>query len=515
MLNFDFYFYWNILLRRLKYVSGIVFVCLCVALAVAYLLPSVYSSSAKILLEAPQIPAEMARSTVPVGAVEQLQIIQQQITSRDNLLELASKLGDEPGFKMNRYGEDVVREMRSRIVFDQVSLGDQGGGGTMVVSVSFLAAKPDLAAKIANQLATMILGSNQRQRTDRAGNTFQFFNQDVSRLVSELNRLEADILKFKTENRNSLPESLDFRRSQQSALQDRLISLERDEADLRTRRGNLVAGYSDGDLRQGSTPLTSEQQTLASLKRASAEQLALFSETSPNIVALRARVADIERSIVDMPTTGNQKGERREAAQGGRMGLNLQLSDIDNRLATIDVEKRDTAVKMDEMTSSIADTPATETALNSLTRNRESLQVQYNAATARRAEASIGEQIEMRADGGRFSLLEAAIPPETRLSPKRTRILAIGGAAGLVLGLALVVLLELLNKKIRSPAELMRLLQYEPFAVVPDMQPARRRARLVDRAAAILKHLTFFLSSGQTAIKPPTAALHRPGEKSP
>lgn len=493
MLDVDFYFYWKIFLRRLHYVAGIVLVCLCAAVATAYLLPAVYSSSARILVEAPQIPVEMARSTVPVGPIEQLQIIQQQITSRDNLLELASKLSDEPGFKVNRYGEDIVREMRSRIVFEQVPLDAQGGGGAMVLSVSFLAAKPDVAAKIANQIAAMILGSNQQQRTDRASSTFQFFNQDVSRLVTELSRLEADILKFKTENRNTLPESLDFRRIQQIALQNRLISLERDEADLRTRRGNLIAGNSDDGLPRASTHQTSEQQTLASLKQALAEQLALFSETSPNIIALRARVADIERSILDMPTTLDQNGDQRGAAQSGRMGLNVQLSDINNRLATINVEKRDTEAKIDGMTSSIADTPATETALNSLTRNRESMQVQYNAATARRAEASIGEQIELRSDGGRFSLLEAAIPPETRLSPRRTKIFALGAAVGLFIGIAFVIVSELLNKKVRSPAELARVLQYEAYAVVPDMKFGRRTAKSFEPGAAALTLLTVFL----------------------
>ena len=51
---------------------------------------------------------------------------------------------------------------------------------------------------------------HQRQRTDRAGSTLQFFNQEVARLGTQLSTLEADILKFKTENKDTLPESIDL-----------------------------------------------------------------------------------------------------------------------------------------------------------------------------------------------------------------------------------------------------------------------------------------------------------------
>ncbi len=80
--------------------------------------------------------------------------------------------------------------------------------GASVFTIGFEAATPALAAKVANELATSIVSSNQRQRTDRAGDTLEFFNQEVKRLDADLNRIEADLLKFKNENRDTLPESL-------------------------------------------------------------------------------------------------------------------------------------------------------------------------------------------------------------------------------------------------------------------------------------------------------------------
>ena len=496
----DVRFYRSILLQRMPYVLAIaatVFVC---AVGVTMLLSPVYSSSAKILAESPQIPAELARSTVPIGAVAQLQILQQQITTRDDLLALARKLHVYDNSEAKPDGDDVVKDMRARIRFEQLQLDSQGpDNGASIFSVSFQANSPDLAANGANELAAMILGRNQRQRTDRAGSTLQFFNREVSRLGSELNRLEADILKFKTEHKDTLPDSLEFHRSQQSSLQERLIALEREESDLRTRRSSLVATYATSGQLVGAASLTPEQQMLAELNRALSEQLLIFSEASPNISALRLRIASLQNSLLAIKPEGTKKAGA-AATQGTPFGLNLQLSDVDKRLQAVAAEKVSVARRIEELTQAISGTPASETVLNSLERNRENIQTQYNAAIARRAEALTGEQIEMRSDGERFSVLEAATPPSQPIRPQRKRLVGLASVAGIGLGLAFVVLLEVFNKTVRRPVELERLLQSPPLATIPnisspgELPPSRLRRRIAALIAAGVIPISFIVA---------------------
>jgi uncharacterized protein involved in exopolysaccharide biosynthesis len=489
MGNIDLRFYFSILLRRLPYVASITVVVLFAALAGTWFISPKYSSSAKILAEAPQIPAELARSTVALSAVEQLQILQQQITARDDLVALAKRLNVYSDYTEIPSDEDTVKDMRSRIKFEQLQFEIQSNSqGATVFNVSFIADRPDMAAKVANELAALILDKNQRQRTDRAGSTLQFFNQKVSKLSSDLNKIEADILVFKTQNKDTLPENLDFRRSQQGGLQDRLLSLQREEFDLHTKRGNLIATYANPGKFAGAAPLTPEQQILADLNRALAEQLSIFSETSPNIAALRSRIAVLQSRLVGSPTRETQTEKSANSEPVAPFGLDLQLTDIDSRLTSIEKEKISLTQHIEDLSRSITGTPASETALNSLERNRQNIQMQYNAAIAQRAEALTGEQIEMRSDGGRFSLLEAATPPASAVGLKRSRIVALGGLAGLGLGFALVVLLELLNKTIRRPAELAQLLQMQPLATIPNIGVAEKKpfARSLHRRAAAM-----------------------------
>lgn len=507
MGNIDLGFYLSILRRRLPYLLVFSVAGLLAGVTATYFIPPVYNASAKILAEAPQIPVELARSTVPLGAVEQLQILQQQITTRDDLIALARKFHIYKDDVLTLHSEDVVKDMRNRIKFEQLQFDTPSRDqGATVFNVSFAADKPYVAANVSNELATMILARNQRERTDRAGSTLDFFNQSVTRLASDLNRLEADILKFKTENKDTLPESLDFRRTQQGSLQERMISLQREESDLHTKRGSLIATYSSAGQLAGAAPLTPEQQILIDLNRALAEQLAIFSETSPNIIALRARIAALQNRLTSGSSKETEDKTGSTADKVAPFGLDLQLSDIDKRLKAIDAEKVTVARGIDDLNRSITGTPASETVLNSLERNRQNIQMQYNAAIARRAEALTGEQIEMRSDGGRFSLLESATPPVNAISPRRLRTIGLGVAAGIGLGLALVVLLELLNKTIRRPVELAQLLQSQPLATIPNIGMAepglfpKLQHRLAGRVAAGV--MPFVLVSATAALAP-------------
>jgi len=479
MGEIDVHFYISILRRRLPYILLCVATTTILALIFAMFQPRTYQSSAKILVEAPQIPVNLVRSTVQTSSVGQLQIIQQQLTTRDNLVKLAAKLNIYAGEKEQPTVENLVKNLRSRIIFEETELS--GGDGASVFAIGFQAKSPILAAQVANELATSILNRNQQQRTDRAGNTLEFFDDEVKRLDGDLSRIEAELLKFKNENRETLPESLGFRRTQQSTLQELLISLEREESDLRTRRSLLVETYMVTGKYPTGEPLTAEQQMLLDLNKALADQLTVFSETSPNIVALRGRIAALRGKVVPK----KQEGTDTRA----QSGLDLQLSDVDRRIDAIEKERVQITEKIASLTQSISATPATDIRLNALDRTLSNTQTQYNTAIAKRAEASLGQQMEARSDGGRFSLLEGATEPQQPLQSKRRLIVFGGVLAGLALSFATIVLLEILNKTIRRPTELVQMLQAQPLAVIPFINtpyetrtpPLKRRINSVKR----------------------------------
>ena len=110
----------------------------------------------------------------------------------------------------------------------------------------------------------------------------------------------------------------------------------------------------------------------------------------------------------------------------------------------------------------------------------------------------------MRSDGGRFSLLEPATPPVRAISPQRRRIVALGVMAGLGLGLGVIVLLELLNKTIRRPAELAQLLQSQPLATIPTIRPPSKT-----QFPNYRRHIAAMLVMGRAAVVADRMARYR------
>ncbi|WP_315925086.1 GumC family protein [Mesorhizobium sp. SP-1A] len=469
MTDVDIRFYLTLLWRRLPYLALVVISITAAGIAVALLMPVVYRASAKILVEAPQIPSDLARTTVSTDPWQQVQIIQERLTTRENLVDFARRLNIYGPETTTLSEADIVDDMRKRVTFEPLEM-TVPGQGTSMFAVSFDAADPDMAARVANQIVKVILDKNITLRTDRASDTMQFFQQETSRLGRELTSIEANILKFKNTHEEALPDSVDFRRTQQSNLQEQLVLLDREESALRARRNNVMRAFESTGRVASTGPTSPEQQTLDELNRTLAGQLVLFSEDSPTIVALRARIAALKGSIK----------AKQSADTSGPSDLDLQLSDIDTRLKAIADERRSINGNLADLARTIAATPANETELSALERNRQNIQAQYNIAVAKLAEASTGEQIEANSKGSRLSVVEPASPPTSPIKPKRTRIAGLSLLAGIAAALGLMVFLEFINNRIRRPKELADLLEMQPLATIPyiwtEEETRKRRA---------------------------------------
>lgn len=151
----DLNFYLSFLILRWSHVLIIICLYAATLIVVALLMPHQYQSMATILVEAPQSPSEVARPAVPTSAQQQQQIVQQQITTLQNLVELADKLDSHGGERAQLAADKLVREMQSRINFLESPLSRGGMGGATLISVFFDAETPALAAKGANEVVSL------------------------------------------------------------------------------------------------------------------------------------------------------------------------------------------------------------------------------------------------------------------------------------------------------------------------------------------------------------------------
>ncbi len=486
----DLRFYLSLFLRRLHWFLLVAVLVSGVGLVLARVLPTVYVASAKLVVESEQIPGNLAASTVEVQAGEQLQIIQQRILTRDTLLEMANRLqiyAPAAGAAAQPMDADaLVQDMRERISI--VTSGGTVARGPVqatLVDVSFEAPTAAMAAAVTNDVVTLILRADVEMRTGSARDTLQFFQQEVARLNTDLTEQGAVILKFKEANQDALPDSLEFRRTQQAAAQERLLQQQRDEAELRDRRDRLVrlhdatGGVEDTTPAQQQTP---EAKQLKGLRDQLAGLLAVLSPENPKVKILQTQIASLEAVVAQQSTAGAVDAQGRELS-----AYDVQLADMDGQLAYMAVQKTQITSEMQDLQASIAATPGNAITLDVLQRDYDNTRAQYDQAVANKARAETGDTIEAMSKGQRISVIEQAVAPQEPTRPNRTLIAAAGVGGGIFLGAALVALIELLNRGIRRPDELTAKLGITTFATLPYLETRTEiRQRRLRRIAILL-----------------------------
>jgi uncharacterized protein involved in exopolysaccharide biosynthesis len=473
-------FYASILLKRLPIIIVLTGLATAVATYVALTLPATFRAEALLLVESPQIPDELAASTVGNNAPEQLDIIQQRLLTRENLLDISNDLQVFPN-RAEMVPDEVVDQMRGATSFRAVFGRDRA----TTLTIAFNSANPQTAAAVVNEYVTRALDENVRLRTGLAGQTLDFFEQEVARLGEDLSRQSARILEFKNQNLGALPEGMDYRLNRQSMLMERRAQLERERSNLQDTRNRFrqvfdATGQLPGAAQNALSP---DQQELVAARRELEAARAVYSDANPRLRVLIARVEQLEREVA------GSSGAVSESSDPARALFDLQLSEIDAREAFLSEQIELITVELAQIEDSIARTPANSITLQALERDYENISARYNAASQRLATAAVGQRIELTAKGQRITVLRQAVVPREPTSPNRPMIVAAGIAAGLGAAGALVVLLELLNRTVRRPADLTRALQITPLGTLPyiatSSETVRRRGVLFGLLAII------------------------------
>ncbi|WP_425053174.1 GumC family protein [Psychromarinibacter sp. S121] len=470
----DLKFYFSIFLRRLPWFVVLATVITAVAVAVAISLPPAYVSQMRLVVESPQIPDELAASTVRTPALEQLQIIEQRLLTRANLLDISRRLEVLPDIEqMNP--DEIVRAMRART---QIYTQSGRDAATMMV-VSFEAADPNKAAGVLNEYLNIIQEADAEFRRGRAGDTLEFFQQEVQRLDGELSAQSARIIAFKQQNSDALPDTLEFRMSKRADFQERIAGIDRDIERLERQRLRLRELYETTgrtELNPEQNPPTLAEQQLRDLRGELAEARLVFSDQNPKVRLLQRRIERLEVEIAEAAAARIDEidDEPTDPNAAPPTILDLQIAEIDGEIAGLEEQKTLILTELEALNETIERTPEVSISLDELERTYSIIETQYNLAEDRLSQAQTGDMIESRSRGQRISVIEQPNTPNAPTKPNRALIAGGGGLLGIGAGIALIVLLELLNSSVRRPEDLVKRFGISPLATVPYVRSRRQ-----------------------------------------
>ncbi len=482
--EFDVSIYLSAIRRRLWMFTISVIVVSSLGLLVAYVLPPVFQSTAKVLVESPQIPGELARSTVTASADELLAKIEQRLKTRKNMIDMIERLdlyNDRPDLSLS----EKVDMVRDGIEISSIRVGKthRSSGKVSAFTITYSTNKSTISALVANELLTKVLEENRQTRNEHASETLGFFDREVDRLSRELAGVEGEITAFKRENELSLPDTLRFQRKELSDLRESILRRDSERVDLLDRRRDFEQSLKNGEAI--ASALTPEERRLRELEITLLERRTRFSESHPTVRSLRAQITQTRRLI--SPAGGS--GPDLAALEQNRVNeIKQEIGEINRQIGLIDNQRRDSEIRIAMLEGALEDAPRVEMALGVLLRSRDELQVQHRNAVNKQADAAIGERLEVTQKAERFEVIEQPTVPTHPVAPKRM-LIAVGGLVAAVgLGLGLVILLEMFNTSLRTAGQVHKKLDLRPIVSIPHIHtPAElARRRRIQRTTILL-----------------------------
>jgi len=541
--------YLGVLSRRRWLIVLVSSVLFAVVVVVALVLPPVYRSTATILIKEQEIPQEFVRSTVTSFADERIQVISQQVMTRATLLELVDKYGLYGAKRQSETSEEILDRMRRDIKLTPISaeVTDRRSGSAVKSTIAFsLSYDSEVAAnaqKIANELTTLYLNENVKNRQQKAAETTMFIDEELNRVSEHITDQEQKLSAFKERNQGRLPElnlsnlmgsertSADIQRLEREIvfLDERKLALQSQLADtkpatpisanggaalepedrlkmLQMQLTTLTGTYSDDhpdvkrlrreiSLLKVETGLeqdaTDREQKLLQLQ----EQLNLlrrkYSDEHPDVVQLKRAVTVIEKALrtgAGAPE-GSAEAIRRARKPDNPIYLNLksQIETINSQVQSMRSERQALRDKLEQLDTRVRQTPEVEREYLELARDIDSSRGRFRELREKQMQAQVAEQLERGRKAERFTLIEPPVYPEKPVRPNRPVIVLVGLLFALMGGVGAAALREAIDQTVHSARDVLRVMQVPVLAVLPSLpSPVLMRRRSWTRRIVVM-----------------------------
>ncbi|MBK1706362.1 GumC family protein [Halochromatium glycolicum] len=530
----DLHTYLEILRRRKWQLIWPILVLAPLAVVLAMVLPPVYRSQATILIEQQEIPTELIQTTVPGFADQRIQVIEQRVMTLENLSALIEQYDLYPEIRRKQTINAAVEAMRDDVGLEMISaeIIDPRSGrpqqATIAFELSFESHSPSTAQKVTNELVSLFLAENLRQREESVREASQFLREEAEKLAVQIRGLEAALAKFKQEHRNNLPELFTLNRELMQRAEEQLLANARDIRALEEQRLLLETQLNQLEpsaFGNGKLDALTPAARLSQLEAEYAGIAARYSASHPDRVNMEREIRALRKVVgsSDLSALWNRRNQIARELEIAReryapehpdvQRLERDLAQADERLATaradgsvessmqgatnpayVQLQTRLDAVNLEieglresneELRARIEtyeqrllDAPNVEREYRDLTRGYDNAVAKYREIKDKQLEAELAEALETGRKAERFTLIEPPGLPEKPIQPHRLAISLLGLVLSVSAGVGNVALRESLDKGIYGARAVQMLAGASPMAVIPYISvPAERRKR--------------------------------------
>jgi polysaccharide biosynthesis transport protein len=412
------------------------------------------------LFDDPEFNTALLAEPTPVATAalpEFLQPLEQLVNRLPDEWLIATGLASQPQPVLESEAPSLARERAILNFASQATyLND---GQSYLISIEFTSPDPYKAAVIANRIAEFYLQDQLKGKLSATDKATGWLEQRLETLREEVRQSDEAVQRYRTENNIVLAQGTSLNEQELSEINRELIAaraeLAQQEARLRLvreLRGSEAALESVSEVTSSPMILSLRQQE-TDLQRQESELRTLYGERHPRMVQLqdeKAKVAGRIRAEVERVTRTLENDVKVAASRVA--SVEAELAGLKDR----NVKDRGAEVKLAELE---------RVALANRTLYEQLLQ-RYNETR--------DQQGIVEADARVVSLASAPVAPST---PGPKIFAAAGFTVSFLLGSVLAILLERLDRGLRSAREVEGALGLTTLGLVPRLDRLRRGQR--------------------------------------
>ena len=440
----------TILWHRRLYVIIPAVLVFAVGLVTAYTLPTLYRSTATMLVESQDLPTEIVEAPGTGRIEERIAKIREQVLSRGDLISLIEQNDLYPSERRSQPMSYVVDKMRTSTTVGALAgdIGQSGGGKANVIAVnmSFDYPDPSKAQAVMQSYVTQFLRMDSDQVEDQANLTVRYLGEQALKLRSQIQALEGQITALKASNGAALAGAGGPTFVDTGSYTAQITNLE-------NQNRQLIAQSRGG----------AADPQLAAAEAALAAAEAMYSDSHPDVAAARERVAILRRA---------------QGSGGGGVNpiIQEQIRANNSAIAQLSASRDAALARANAAMAGQARAPAILEQAMQLESQANTLRQQYSEVSNNLLKAQSSARLANEQRAERLSLVEPPNLPDSPHWPNRPLVVAAGAAVGLGLGFLLALLVELLNRPMRSPAQVQSM-GLPVLGVVPILQTKPRKRR--------------------------------------
>jgi polysaccharide chain length determinant protein (PEP-CTERM system associated) len=486
------------ILRRHKLLIVVPAIVLCgAAYFVSLKLPKKYESTSTVLVEGQRVSNELVKNLETGDPNQKLASMKERIMSNSTLQPIVDRFGlfNNRGLSM----EARVAELQTAIhVIPVEQMAQTHASALPGFHISVTLNDPHLAQEVCGEITSMFIEEDTRSREQNGTNTMEFMNDQVRDAQTKMNEQADKLAQFKQQYLGALPDQeqanltlLTGTNTQIDAVNQAIAREESSKSLLESELATQLSSWKTSRA-QGVTGTASPATMDTELKRKEDELAKLqekFTDDWPAVRAKKQEIEDLKKKIATAaanPTPPEKKPDTIVNAFAVEPEVIQQLR---TRIASSNLTIQDKERQLQKLTSDfrmyqgrVQSSPQVEAKYNELTRDSVAAQAYYNQLLHNSNEAATAAALQRRQQGEQFQLLDSANLPGKPTFPNPVIFAGGGFGGGLALGLALILLLEMRDKSLRTESDVEALLKVPILAMVPVMDKAKSKARIIFQA---------------------------------